>query len=160
MFKNKYLDVIVKLDINSMEASSKEPIGPTLGQYGVPIDKFCEAFNSISSIYLEKTLVRAKVYIYSDKSFEIKVKLPSINLFIKNSLINKSSNDKSIYNSKRKAGYFYELNEFLPVLDKNIIYTIVLYLLSLENYEKIKAFSLFKKIKGTLDSSGILYITC
>ena len=70
---NKYLNVMVKLNINAMEATSKEPIGPTLGQYGVPTDKFCEAFNLSSNIYLDKILLRTKVFIYSDKSFELKI---------------------------------------------------------------------------------------
>jgi ribosomal protein L11 len=153
---NKNLDVTVKLDVIAMEASSKEPIGPTLGQYGMPIDKFCDYFNKNTTIYNEKTPLRSKLFIYSDKNFDIIIKAPSINYTIKNSLIFENIN---LYNMKRKSGYFFENNEFLPSFNKNMIYTIVIFLLSLPSYDKIKEFSLFKKIKGTLSSTGILIFT-
>jgi hypothetical protein len=162
MIAKKTLDVVVKLNINSMEATNKEPIGPTLGQYGVSAEKFCEAFNKMTSIYKEKILLRSKIYIYSDKTFELKIRVPSINFFIKNSLIYQLKNEDKIlnsYDSKRKPGYFNELEEFLPILNKNIIYTISLYLLSLDIYDKILINSLFKKIKSSLLSQGVLYIT-
>jgi hypothetical protein len=162
MIINKTLDVVVKLNINSMEATNKEPIGPTLGQYGVSAEKFCEAFNKITSIYKDKILLRVKIYIYSDKTFELKIRVPSISFFIKNSLFyqNKENNKLiNFYELKRKPGYFNELEEFLPILNKNIIYTISLYILSLEIYDKILINSLFKKIKSSLLSQGILYIT-
>jgi ribosomal protein L11 len=156
---NKYLEVMVKLNINSMEATSKEPIGPTLGQYGVQTDKFCEAFNNFSNVYLEKIMLRTKVYIYSDKTFELQIRVPSINFFIKNSLIYKDENKTiNLYNEKKKPGFFFDLNTFFPALSKNVIYTIVLYLLSIDSYDKIKKISLFKKIKSGLLSQGILYI--
>jgi ribosomal protein L11 len=156
---SKYLEVMVKLNIIAMEATNKEPIGPTLGQYGVPTDKFCEAFNNLSNIYLEKVDLRTKVYIYSDKTFELKIRVPAINSFIKSSLIFYSENNIiDIYKQKKKPGFFFDINEFIPALNKNIIYTIVLYLLSVDSYDKIKAFSLFKKIKSSLLSQGILYI--
>jgi ribosomal protein L11 len=153
---NKTLDVTVKLNIIAMEASSKEPIGPTLGQYGIPIDKFCDYFNKNTTIYNEKTSLRAKLLIYSDKSFDIMIKVPSINNTLRNSLIFDNIN---LYNMKRKPGYFFETNDYLPSFNKNVIYTIVIFLLSLSSYDKVKEFSLFKKIKGTLSSSGILIST-
>jgi ribosomal protein L11 len=156
---NKYLEVMVKLNITSMEATNKEPIGPTLGQYGVQTDKFCEAFNNFSNIYLEKILLRTKVYIYSDKTFELKIRVPSINYFIKNSLIFYNENSSvDIYNQKKKPGFFFDANDFIPSLNKNMIFTITLYLLSLDSYDKVKIISLFKKIKSSLKSQGILYI--
>ena len=89
---NKYLDVKVKLNIVAMEASSKEPIGPTLGQYGVPIDKFCNLFNEVTKIYNEKVLLRVLILIYSDKTFELIIKSPSINVTINKCLENYNLN--------------------------------------------------------------------
>jgi len=153
---NKSLEVKVKFNIFAGEASSKEPIGPTLGQYGVSIDKFCTAFNELTSIFNEKIVVRAKILIYSDKSFNILLKVPSINFTLKNILVFENIN---LYDIKRKAGYFMEKNEYIPNLNKNIIYTLCYFLLSINLYDKVKVYSLFKKIKGTLHSSGILINT-
>jgi ribosomal protein L11 len=157
---NKYLEVMVKLNINAMEATSKEPIGPTLGQYGVSTDKFCEAFNNSSTNYMEKILLRTKVYIYSDKSFELKIRVPSISFFIKNSLFSqKEELSLSLFDVKRRPGFFFELYEYIPSITRNMVYTISLYLLSLDIYDKILISSLFKKIKSTLSSQGILFIS-
>ena len=152
---NKYLDVKVKLNIVAMEASSKEPIGPTLGQYGVPIDKFCNLFNEVTKIYNEKVLLRVLILIYSDKTFELIIKSPSINV-----TINKCLENYNLNKIKKKAGFFFEENEYLPSLNKNIIYTIVLFSKSLnQSSNKIKEISLFKKLIGTLNSAGILIYT-
>ena len=82
----KTLEVLVKLNINSMEASSKEPIGPTLGQYGLPINDFCNLFNNSSTIYEEQVPLRAHIYIYTDKTFELTINIPTLYYFLKSSL--------------------------------------------------------------------------
>ena len=155
----KSLEVTVKLQINAGEATNREPIGPTLGQYGASADKFCEAFNKATTNYISKTLLRTKIYIYSDKSFEFKIRVPSISFFIKNALSHKGENEIDLYNLERKPGYFNEVGEYLPVANINIVYTLSKYLLSLDIYETTSILSLFKKIKSSLKSQGVLYIS-
>ena len=39
------IQALIRLKILSSQASSKEPVGPTLGQFGIPIMDFCNKFN-------------------------------------------------------------------------------------------------------------------
>ncbi len=152
----KKIEVLIKFNIFSSEASSKEPIGPTLGQYGVPVNDFCDIFNNLTNEFKEKTLIRTRVIVFSDHSFEISIQLPSIFLFLKNSF-NKIY--ENIFNLKRKAGYF-DLNyEYLISFDKKIIYIIIMYISNLGIKKILNKKSLFKKIKGLIHSSGFLLYT-
>lgn len=149
----KILEVYVKLNINSMEASSKEPIGPTLGQYGVPINDFCNVFNTNSSIYEEQVPLRAHVLIYTDKTFELDIKIPTISYFLKTSLL---IEDIDLFKSKRKAGFIDLRNNFLPIYDKNTLYTILKYISdNLIFIINLKSF--FKKTIGIIRSSGFFF---
>jgi large subunit ribosomal protein L11 len=152
----KKIEVLIKFNIFSSEASSKEPIGPTLGQYGVPINDFCDIFNNLTNDFKEKTLIRTKVVIFSDHSFEVFIQLPSIFLFLKNSFNNIYEN---IFNLKRKAGYLNLNNEYLISFDKKIIYLIIIYISNLGLKKILNKKSLFKKIKGLIYSSGFLLYT-
>lgn len=152
----KKTEVLIKFNIFSSEASSKEPIGPTLGQYGVSVNDFCDIFNNLTNDFKEKTLIRTKVIVFLDHSFEILIQLPNIFSFLKNSF-NKIY--ENIFNIKRKAGYFNLDNEYLISFDKKIIYIIIIYISNLE-IKKIKnTKSFFKKIKGLIYSSGFLLYT-
>jgi ribosomal protein L11 len=153
---SKKIEVLIKFNIFSGEASSKEPIGPTLGQYGVPVNDFCNIFNTLTNNFKEKTLIRTKIIVFSDLSFEVSIQLPSIFLFLKNSFDKIYEN---IFNLKRKAGYFNIDNEYLISFDKKIIYIIIKYISTLEFNKIINKKSLFKKIKGLIHSSGFLLYT-
>lgn len=149
------VDVFIKLNINAMEASSKEPIGPTLGQYGIPINEFCEIFNDLTKNYKEQTVVGARLVSYNDDSFEVTIAIPTLSSFLLKCLMLDSINLSSL---KRKAGFFELKNEYLPIFNKNIIYTIINYISNnlhdVVNVNRQK--SLFKKVKGTIHSSGYL----
>jgi len=152
---NKTISVLIKLNIFAMEASSKEPIGPTLGQYGVPINDFCEIFNNLTSNFKEQTLISTRVILFSDYSFEVSIRIPSIYFFLKKSLMFLNLN---LVESKRKPGFFEIKNQYLPIFNKNIIYTIVHYVLN--NLQQIiNEKSYFKKIKGSIRSAGFLIYT-
>ncbi len=152
---NKTISVLIKLNIFAMEASSKEPIGPTLGQYGVPINDFCEIFNNLTNNFKEQTLISTRVVLFSDYSFEVSIRIPSIYFFLKKSLIFLNLNLAEL---KRKPGFFEIKNQYLPIFNKNIIYTIVHYVLN--NLQQIvNEKSYFKKIKGSIRSAGFLIYT-
>jgi large subunit ribosomal protein L11 len=151
----KTISVLIKLNIFAMEASSKEPIGPTLGQYGVPINDFCEIFNNLTNNFKEQTLISTRVILFSDYSFEVSIRIPSIYFFLKKSLIFFNFN---FAESKRKPGFFEIKNQYLPIFNKNIIYTIVHYI-SNNLQQIINEKSYFKKIKGSIRSAGFLIYT-
>ena len=158
----------IKLNIFSMEASSKEPIGPTLGQYGVPTDKFCTQFNDATKIFKEKILLRVTIYVMADKSFTFKINRPTVTKLL-NSILQYKLNDEQtidLFQQKRKAGFFIENDEYIPSMNKNLIYTLVFFLKENEIYnENIsiglndKKFSFFKKIIGICNSCGIVVKT-
>jgi ribosomal protein L11 len=152
---NKTINVLIKLNIYAMEASSKEPIGPTLGQYGVPINDFCDIFNNLTNNFKEQTLIGARIILFSDYSFEVSIKIPTIFFFLKKSLIFLNFN---LIEYKRKPGFLEIKNQYLPIFNKNIIYTIVYYI-SNNLLKVINSKSYFKTIKGTIDSAGFLIYT-
>lgn len=72
----KEVKAYVKLQIPAGAASPSPPIGPALGQHGLPIGDFCKAFNDQTG-NLEKGMpVPVVITIYMDNSFTFIVKSP------------------------------------------------------------------------------------
>ena len=44
----KVIDTYVKLQVPAGQASPSPPVGPALGQHGLPLMDFCNAFNAIT----------------------------------------------------------------------------------------------------------------
>jgi large subunit ribosomal protein L11 len=81
-YRDRYVDLntenetilhIIRLRIKSMSATSGPPIGPVLGQYAIPISKFCSEFNEKSSIYNEGVDVFVTLHHFSDGSFDFEM---------------------------------------------------------------------------------------
>ncbi len=99
MPKKRYLAKL-RLYIEAGKAAPAPPVGPALGQYGVKIMDFCKAYNAMTAKYQGYT-VPAIVYIYEDRSFEIKLKTPPTSeLIMKTIGIEKGSENKI----KKKVG--------------------------------------------------------
>lgn len=79
----------IKLQINWGQANPAPPVGPALGQYGVPIQEFTTRFNDQTK---DKMGVKLPVVItvYEDRSFDFIVKQPPMSTLIKNKLNLKS----------------------------------------------------------------------
>lgn len=80
----KKIKTIIKLNIEAGKANPAPPIGPALGQHGVNIMQFCQAYN-------EKTkdmqgIIPAQVTIYEDRSFDFVLKKPPVSEYIKKRL--------------------------------------------------------------------------
>ena len=92
------------MQIKACEANPSPPIGPALGSKGINIMKFCTEFNEYTknlSDLSKGTLVTTIINIYSDKSFDFKIKSPITSILIKNILnINKGSS----FPNKNKVG--------------------------------------------------------
>lgn len=82
---SKKIKTILKLNLPAGAANPAPPIGPALGQHGVNIMDFCNAYN-------EKTkdkkgqILPAEVTIFEDRSFTFVVKLPPVSELIKQAL--------------------------------------------------------------------------
>ena len=92
MAKNKEIITYIKLQVPAGAASPSPPVGPALGQHGVNLMDFCNAFNSQTN-ELEKNLpVPVVITVYEDRSFDFIVKTtPAIVLLKKAAGLSKGS---------------------------------------------------------------------
>ena len=65
----------VKLQIPGGQATPAPPVGPALGQHGVPIGEFVQRFNEATKEQAG-TIVPVELYVYADRSFDFIVKSP------------------------------------------------------------------------------------
>ena len=82
MAENKIMTYI-KLQVPAGAASPSPPVGPALGQHGVNLMDFCNAFNSKTN-ELEKNLpVPVVITVYEDRSFDFIVKTTPASVLLK-----------------------------------------------------------------------------
>ena len=65
----------VKLQIPGGQATPAPPVGPALGQHGVPIGEFVQRFNDMTKEQAG-TIVPVELYVYADRTFDFIVKSP------------------------------------------------------------------------------------
>ena len=65
----------IKLQIPGGDAKPAPPVGPALGQHGVPIMPFCKEFNAKTQ-NMAGTIVPVVITVYQDKSFDFILKSP------------------------------------------------------------------------------------
>ena len=81
--KNKEIITYIKLQVPAGAASPSPPVGPALGQHGVNLMDFCNAFNSQTN-ELEKNLpVPVVITVYVDRSFDFIVKTTPASVLLK-----------------------------------------------------------------------------
>ena len=79
----KKIDTYIKLQVPAGAASPSPPVGPALGQHGVNLMDFCNAFNSQTN-ELEKNLpVPVVITVYEDRSFDFIVKTTPASVLLK-----------------------------------------------------------------------------
>lgn len=100
---NKKIRNIVSLKVPSCEASSKPPLGSMIGQFGVPIMDFCNLFNKITldSQYKKGILLNCVLYIYSDFSFDLKLKTIDLSYLLKVAISNQLLSGKKNLSFKK-----------------------------------------------------------
>lgn len=91
----------IKLQINGGQANPAPPVGPALGQYGVPIQDFTSQFNERTKDQMGVKLP-VVITVYEDRSFTFIVKQPPASTLIKNKLNLKSG---SAVPQKDKVGH-------------------------------------------------------
>jgi large subunit ribosomal protein L11 len=83
MAKNKEIITYIKLQVPAGAASPSPPVGPALGQHGVNLMDFCNAFNSQTN-ELEKNLpVPVVITVYEDRSFDFIIKTTPASVLLK-----------------------------------------------------------------------------
>ena len=72
---------LIKLQIAAGKANPAPPVGPALGQHGVNIMDFCNAFNE-STKALQGMLTPVIITVYKDRSFTFETKSPPASTLI------------------------------------------------------------------------------
>lgn len=81
----KKVKTYIKLNIPAGEATAAPPVGPALGQHGLPIMDFVKAFNEKTK---EKTgnILPVVITVYEDRTFSFIIKEPPVAEMIKKAL--------------------------------------------------------------------------
>lgn len=90
----KKVKTIIKLNLPAGEATPAPPVGPALGQHGLPIMDFIKAYNDRTS-KLKGNIVPAEITVYEDRTFSFITKLPPVVAMIKKVLNIKSGSGKA-----------------------------------------------------------------
>ena len=81
--KTKKVENLVKLQIPAGQANPSPPVGPALGQAGLNIMEFCNAFNSQTANSEPGVLIPVVISVYSDKSYTFVTKSPPASSLLK-----------------------------------------------------------------------------
>ena len=78
----KKIKIILKLNLPAGEATPAPPVGPALGQHGVPIMEFVKQYNDKTKDQ-KGNIIPAVITVYEDRSFTFITKLPPVSAMIK-----------------------------------------------------------------------------
>lgn len=81
----KKVKTIIKLNLPAGEATPAPPVGPALGQHGLPIMDFIRAYNE-KTASLKGNIIPAVITVYEDRTFSFITKLPPVAAMIKKEL--------------------------------------------------------------------------
>ncbi|OGK21987.1 50S ribosomal protein L11 [Candidatus Roizmanbacteria bacterium RIFCSPHIGHO2_01_FULL_39_8] len=78
----KKVKTILKLNLPAGEATPAPPVGPALGQHGVPIMDFIKEYNA-KTAKMKGQVIPAVITVYEDRSFTFITKLAPVAAMIK-----------------------------------------------------------------------------
>lgn len=81
----KKVKTIIKLNLPAGEATPAPPVGPALGQHGLPIMDFVRAYND-KTAKMKGQIIPAVITVYVDRTFSFITKLPPVAEIIKKKL--------------------------------------------------------------------------
>lgn len=74
-----------KLNLAAGEATPAPPVGPALGQHGIPIMEFIKEYNA-KTADKKGNVIPAVITVYEDRSYDFITKLPPVAAMIKKTL--------------------------------------------------------------------------
>lgn len=83
--KVKKIKALVKLNLPAGKATPAPPVGPSLGQHGVPLMDFCKEFNA-KTAKMGDNIIPIVLTVYEDRSFTFITKSPITSSLIKKAL--------------------------------------------------------------------------
>lgn len=81
----KKVKTVIKLNLKAGEATPAPPVGPALGQHGLPIMEFVKAYNDKTKDK-KGQVIPAVITVYTDRTFSFITKLPPVAEMIKKRL--------------------------------------------------------------------------
>lgn len=81
----KKIKTVLKLNLKAGEATPAPPVGPALGQHGLPIMDFVRAYNE-KTADKKGQVIPAVITVYEDRTFSFVTKLPPVSELIKKEL--------------------------------------------------------------------------
>ena len=81
----KKIKTVIKLNIPAGEATAGPPVGPALGQHGLPIMDFVKAFNE-KTAQEKGNVLPVVINVYEDRTLSFVTKKPSVAEMIKKNL--------------------------------------------------------------------------
>ncbi len=96
----KKIKTIIKLNIKAGEATPAPPVGPALGQHGLPIMEFVRAFNDKTQDQ-KGTIIPAVITVFADRTFSFIIKKPPVAEMIKKAISREKGSQKP---GKEQAG--------------------------------------------------------
>ena len=73
----KKVKTLIKLNLPAGSATAAPPVGPALGQHGLPIMEFIKAYNEKTG-KLKGQTIPAVITVYEDRTFSFITKLPPV----------------------------------------------------------------------------------
>ncbi len=89
----KKIKTLIKLNIPAGEATPAPPVGPALGQHGLPIMEFVKAFNE-KTAEAKGTIIPVIITVYVDRTFSFITKKPPVAEMIKKALMKEKGAQK------------------------------------------------------------------
>src|SRR5664279_403898 len=96
----KKIKTIIKLNIKAGEATPAPPVGPALGQHGLPIMEFVKAFNDKTADQ-KGNVLPVVITVFVDKTFTFITKKPPVAEMIKKAMSREKGSNKP---GREKAG--------------------------------------------------------
>ena len=91
--KKKKITGLIKLQIEAGKANPAPPVGPALGQHGVNIMEFCNAYNQATESQ-RGNVIPVEITVYEDRSFTFALKTPpAAKLLLKAAGVQKGSGE-------------------------------------------------------------------